>query len=256
MLRRNLLHIRRYPSLTVLLVGMPIILLLLFVYVLGGTLGAGLPGDAASGAAGRAEYLAYLTPAILILAAASAAQGTAISVATDQTQGIVARFRTMAISQSSVLAGHVLGSVIQSLLAMGALLGVSVLLGFRPDAGALDWLGLLGLLALTAFALTWLTVALGLVSKSIETASNLPMFLMILPFLSSGFVPVESMPAGLAWFAQYQPFTPIIETIRGLLAGEVVASSALVAIGWCAVISVGGYLWSRSLFRRDPSRAS
>jgi ABC-2 type transport system permease protein len=135
---------------------------------------------------------------------------------------------------------------------MAALLGVAVGLGFRPTPGPLGWLAVIGLAALTAFALTWLSVALGLVSKSVETASNLPMFLLILPFLSSGFVPVESMPTWLGWFAEYQPFTPIIETMRGLFAGDVDSTTALVAIGWCAVITIVGYLWSRKLFRRDP----
>jgi ABC-2 type transport system permease protein len=254
MLRRNLLRMRRYPSMTLLLIGLPILFLLLFVYVFGGTLGAGLSAGVAPGADSRAEYLNYVTPAILLMAAAAAAQGTAISVAMDRTEGILARFRTMAISPSSVLAGHVLGSVIQSLIAMGALLGVAVLLGFRPDASPLGWLALVGLLTLTAFALTWLCVAFGLVSKSVETASNLPSFLIILPFLSSGFVPVESMPAGLAWFAEHQPFTPIIETVRGLFMGDADVATALVAVGWCVLIALVGYLWSRALFRRDAAR--
>jgi ABC-2 type transport system permease protein len=254
MLRRNLLRMRRYPSMTMFVIGIPILLMLLFVYVFGGTLGAGLSAGVAPGADGRAEYLTYVTPAVLLMAAAGAAQGTAISVAMDRTEGILARFRTMAISPSSVLAGHVFGSVIQSLLSMGVLLGVAVLLGFRPDAGPLGWLALVGLLTVTAFALTWLSVALGLVSESVETASNLPMFLIFLPFLSSGFVPVESMPAGLAWFAEHQPFTPIIETVRGLFTGDADLVTALVAIGWCLLITLGGYLWSRRLFRRDPTR--
>ena len=253
MLRRNLLRMRRYPSMTLLLIGLPILFLLLFVYVFGGTLGAGLSGVAV-GADSRAEYLTYVTPAIMLMAAASAAQGTAISVAMDRTEGIFARFRTMAISPSSVLTGHVLGSVIQSLLATGTLLGVSVLLGFRPDTSPLGWLALFCLLTFTAFALTWLCVALGLVSESVETASNLPMFLVILPFLSSGFVPVDSMPAGLAWFAEHQPFTPIIETVRGLFTGNVDTATALIAVGWCALIALVGYFWSRKLYRRDPAR--
>ena len=253
MLRRNLLRMRRYPSMTLLLIGLPVLFLLLFVYVFGGTLGAGLSTGIVAGADSRAEYLTYVTPAILLMAAASAAQGTAISIAMDRTEGIFARFRTMAISPSSVLTGHVLGAVIQSLLAMGVLLGVSVLLGFRPDPNPLGWLALLCLLTFTAFALTWLCVAFGLVSKSVETASNLPMFLVILPFLSSGFVPVESMPAGLAWFAEHQPFTPIIETVRGLFTGNADGGTALVAVGWCALIALVSYLWARKLYRRDPA---
>ncbi|WP_072805227.1 ABC transporter permease [Rhodococcoides yunnanense] len=249
MFRRNLIHLRRYPSMTAILVGMPVVFLLLFVYVFGGTLGAGLPG-----AGGRAAYLAYVTPAIVIMAAASAAQGTAISVATDMTEGIIARFRTMAISPGSVLAGHVLASVVQGLLAMGTVLLVSIALGFRPDAAAMEWLALFGVLAFVALALTWLSVALGLVSDSIETASNLPMFLIILPFLGSGFVPTDSMPTALRWFAEYQPFTPIIETVRGLLASDAHAGTVALALGWCALITAAGYGWARSLMRRERTR--
>ena len=254
MFRRSLRRMRRYPSMTVLLVGLPIMLLLLFVYVFGGTLGAGLATGIIRGANSRAEYLEYVTPAILLMAVASAAQGTAISVAMDRSEGILARFRTMAISPSSVLAGNVLGSIVQAMMAMGVLLGVAVLLGFRPSAGPADWLALVGLLLVTALALAWLCVALGLVSKSVETASNLPNFLILLPFLSSGFVPVESMPAGLAWFAEYQPFTPIIETMRGLFNGDAELGTGLVALGWCVAITLIGFLWSRALFRRDPTR--
>ena len=252
MARRNLLRMRRYPSMTVLLVGMPILFLLLFVYVFGGTLGAGLPGGGGIGADGRAAYLDYVSPAIVVMAAAAAAQGTAISVAMDMTEGIVARFRTMAISPGSVLAGHVLGSVVQSLLAMGALLLVAVGLGYRPGASALGWLALVGLLTLMALALTWLSVALGLVSDSVETASNLPMFLVFLPFLGSGFVPTDSMPGPLAWFAEHQPFTPIIETLRTLLSGTAVdGATAAAAVAWSAGITVVGYLWARKLYRRE-----
>lgn len=253
MLRRSLRRMRRYPSMTVILVGMPIVFLLLFVYVFGGTLGAGL-GGTEPGGAGRAVYVDYVTPAIIVMTAAAVAQGTAISVAMDMTEGIIARFRTMAISPGSVLAGHVLGSVIQSLLAMFVLLVVAVLIGFRPAAGPLDWLALLGLLTLVAFALTWLSVALGLLSKSVETASNTPMFLILLPFLGSGFVPVETMPTAVRWFAEYQPFTPIIETVRGLLQGAPDGGTAAWAVGWSLAVALAGYLWARALYRRERVR--
>lgn len=197
MLRRNLRHMRRYPSMTLMLAGVPVILLLLFVYVFGGTLGSGLgaPGG------GRADYVNYVVPGILLMTVASAAQGTAISVATDMTEGIIARFRTMAITRSSVLTGHVLGSMIQTMLSLAIVTGVALLIGFRPPAGPLAWAGAVGLLAMFTFALTWLSVALGLVSESVETASNLPMPLILLPFFGSGFVPAASMPTGLRQFA-------------------------------------------------------
>jgi ABC-2 type transport system permease protein len=250
MLRRNLKHMLRYPSMTVMLVGMPIIFLLLFVYVFGGTMGAGIGG--VSG--GRAAYVDYVTPAIILMTVTSAVQGTAISIAMDLTEGIIARFRTMHIARVSVLTGHVLGSVIQAMFSLVVVTGVAVLVGFRPSAGFGGWLATAGFLVAVSFALVWLAVALGQVSKSVETASNLPLPLVLLPFLSSGFVPTASMPAGLRWIAQYQPFTPIIETLRGLLMDKPLGADPWIALGWCALIALGGYLWSRRLFNREYVR--
>ncbi|HEV7652580.1 MAG TPA: ABC transporter permease [Actinophytocola sp.] len=249
MLRRNLRHMQRYPSLTLMLLGQPIVFLLLFVYVFGGTLGDGL-----GGAGGRTEYVGYVTPAILLITVASAALGTAISVAMDMTEGIIARFRTMAISRASVLTGHVIGTVIQTVVALVVVVGVALLVGFSPTAGFVEWVAVAGLLLLLTVALTWLSVALGLVAKSVETASNTPMLFILLPFLSSGFVPTESMPGWLAWFAEHQPFTPITETIRGLLLGTPIGSSGPLAIGWCVLITVIGYAWSKSLFAKERTR--
>jgi ABC-2 type transport system permease protein len=249
MLRRNLRRMRRYPSLTFFIAGIPVVLLLLFAYVFGGTLGAGL--GLVSG--GREEYIAYVVPGILLITVAGAAQGTAISVAMDMTEGIIARFRTMDIARVSVLTGHVIGSVIQTMLAIVIVMVVALLIGFRSTTGPIEWLAATGLLVLTAFAISWLSVALGMSAKSVETASNTPMFLVLLPFLSSGFVPTESMPPGLSWFAEHQPFTPLIETVRGLLLGTPIGNSGVVAVGWCVVISVLGYLWSRRLYERNPA---
>lgn len=249
MLRRNLKHLLRYPSVTLILVGMPVVFLLLFVYVFGETLGAGL---GVSG--GRAAYADYVTPGIIMLTVAAVAQGTAISVAMDTTGGIIARFRTMAISRASVLTGHVLGAMTQTVLAVAVVTGVALLIGFRPTAGPLEWVAAVGVLLMVSWAITWLTVALGLVTKSVEAASNLPMPLMLLPFFGSGFVPTDSMPTVLRWFAEYQPFTPFIETLRGLLMGTEIGNSAVLSVAWCVVITLVGFLWSRSLFNRDPSR--
>jgi ABC-2 type transport system permease protein len=252
MLRRNLLHIRRYPSLSIMLVAQPILFLLLFVYVFGGTLGAGLPGQ--EGGGDRSDYLVYITPGILIMTVASVALGTAISTATDMTTGIIARFRTMDIARVSVLTGHVLGAVIKTGFAVVIVTAVAFLLGFRSDAGPLGWLGAIGLLILIAFSLTWLTVGMGLAADSVETASNTPLFLMILPFISSAFVPTDAMPAGLRHFAENQPFTPMIETLRDLVTGAPTDSDLWLAIGWCALIALLGYLWSRRLFLRVPAK--
>ncbi|MFC3499415.1 ABC transporter permease [Micromonospora krabiensis] len=248
MFRRQVRHLQRYPSLTAMLIGLPVVLLLLFVYVFGEALGAGLPGG------DRGAYLNYLVPGMLLFSVTGAAQGTAISVAMDMTEGIVDRFRTMAISRASVLTGHVLGSLVQTMLCIAVVLGISLAIGFRPNATPVEWLATVGVLAAIAFALIWLSVALGLVSDSVETASNTPMFLTLLPFLGSGFVPTDTMPAGLRWFADYQPFTPVIETLRGLLLGSGIGDSALLALAWCAVISLLSYLWARRAFRRRAAR--
>jgi ABC-2 type transport system permease protein len=253
MLRRQLRHMLRYPSMTLMLAGLPIVLLLLFVYVFGGTLGAGLGGFSGGFSGGRGDYVNYVTPGILLITVASAAQGTAISVAMDMTEGIIARFRTMAIARVSVLTGHVLGSMIQTTLSLAVVTAVALLIGFRPTAGLAEWIAAVGVVAMTTFALTWLSVALGMVSKSVETASNLPMPLMLLPFLGSGFVPTDSMPAGMRWFAENQPFTPIVETLRGLLMGSAIGNSGVLAVAWCAGIGLAGYLWAKRLYNRDPT---
>ena len=249
MLRRNLRRMRRNPGLTLFVAGIPIVLLLLFVYVFGGSLGAGLPGAAGSD---RGAYADYLTPGILLFTVVGGAQLTAIGVAIDMTEGIIARFKTMAVWRGSVLAGHVIANMIQTLLAVVLVLVVSIAIGFRPGASALDWLGAAGLVTFVTLGLTWLSVALGLVAKSVESASNLPMFLMLLLFLGSGFVPTDSMPAGLQWFAEHQPFTPINETLRGLLLGTHIGSDWIAALAWCAVITAGGYAWSLRLYARGP----
>jgi ABC-2 type transport system permease protein len=249
MLRRNLKHQLRYPSLTLMLAGLPVVFLLLFVYVFGGQLGSGLGGGGAAHG-DRGAYLTYVVPGILILTVASAALGTAISVASDMTEGIIDRFRTMAISRGAVLTGHVVGSLLQTLAVLVLVTAVALALGFRPSASALEWLATAGILLLFAFALIWLSAALGLAAKSVETASNTPMFLTLLPFLSSAFVPTDTMPAGLRQFSEYQPFTPITHTVRGLLTGGPVGTYAVAAILWSAGIALVSYLWAVSLYDR------
>jgi ABC-2 type transport system permease protein len=243
MVRRQLKRLLRYPSMTVQLVVTPVIILLLFVYVFGGTLGDGLGG-------GRGAYVNYVVPGILLMAAATAATGTAVMVATDMTEGIIARFRTMRISRASVLTGHVVASVIQQLIGMAVVIGIALAIGFRPKATALEWLAAIAMLTLFVVAITWLSVALGLKSPTPEAASNAPMPLVFLPFLGSGFVPTDSMPTVLRWFAEYQPFTPIMETVRGLLLGTPVGNSAAIATAWCTGIAVLSYLWAKHTFNK------
>jgi ABC-2 type transport system permease protein len=252
MLRRNLLHWLRYPSLAIMLVAQPLAFLLLFVYVFGGTMGAGLPG--VTGGGNRSDYLVYITPSILIMAVASVALGTAIEVAMDMTGGIIARFRTMDIAKVSVLTGHVLGAILKTMLAVVVTLVVALLLGYRSGAGLGDWVAVFVLLVLMATAFTWLTVGMGLAADSVETASNTPMFLVMLPFVSSGFVPTDAMPWGLRQFAEYQPFTTMIDSLRALTSGADAGSDLWLAIGWCVLIAVLGYLWSRRLFTKVPTK--
>ncbi|MFI5934623.1 ABC transporter permease [Actinoplanes sp. NPDC051494] len=243
MLRRNLRHMLRYPSLTFMLAGLPIIFMLLFVFVFGATLGAGLGGD-------RGDYLTFVVPGVLLLTIGSATTGTAISVASDMTEGIVARFRTMAIARVSILTGHVLGSLIQTFVVLSLVLGVAVAIGYRPTANPAAWLGVAAVLGMVSFALTWLAVALGLVAKTVEEASNTPMPLTLLPFLGSGFVPTDTMPAGLRQFAEFQPFTPFMETVRALLAGTSPGGHLITTVAWCAGIALTGYLWARHRYNK------
>ncbi|MFD4228274.1 ABC transporter permease [Streptomyces sp. NPDC058545] len=244
MLRRNLLHARRYPSLTLNLLLTPVMLLLLFVYIF---------GDAMSGGAGRSAYIAYIVPGILLMTIGSTVVGTAVSVSTDMNEGIIARFRTMAIHRGSVLIGHVIGSVLQSVASVVLVGAVAVAIGFRSaDATALEWLAAFGLLVLFALALTWIAVGMGLTSPNAEAASNNAMPLILLPLISSAFVPIDAMPGWFQPIAEYQPFTPAIETLRGLLLGSEIGHNGWLAVAWCLGLAVLGYFWSASKFNSDP----
>lgn len=241
MLRRNLLHARRYPAMTMSIVIMPIFLLLIFSCVYGG---------AVKGALGGEKYISYLTPGTLLLIPAYMTVSVAVSVCSDMTKGIVNRFRTMAISQASMLTGHVVGALIQSLLGIAAMLGMAFILGFRSSASLVEWVAALGLITLVIFAFIWLSVAFGLIADNPESASNLPFPIVLLPFLGSGLVPTDTMPNGMRQFAKYQPFTPITETVRGLLMGTHIGTSGITALLWCFGIAAVGYFWSVSLFRK------
>ncbi|MGC5008396.1 ABC transporter permease [Streptomyces sp. NBC_00353] len=244
MLRRNLLHARRYPSLTLNLLLTPVMLLLLFVYIF---------GDTMSGGAGRSAYIAYIVPGILLMTIGSTVVGTAVSVSTDMNEGIIARFRTMAIHRSSVLFGHVAGSVLQAIMSVVLVGAVGVAMGFRStDATVLEWLAAFGLLALVALAFTWIAVGMGLGSPNAEAASNNAMPLILLPLISSAFVPLNSMPGWFQPIAEYQPFTPAIETLRGLLLGTEIGHNGWIALAWCLGLTVLGYRWSKAQFNRDP----
>ncbi|MFH8618615.1 ABC transporter permease [Streptomyces sp. NPDC017979] len=249
MLRRNLLHAWRYPALTLNVVLMPIVLLLLFVYVFGDTMSAGIAG----GGADRSDYLGYLVPGILVMTLGTTLVGTSVSIADDMTEGIVARFRTMAIHRGSVLIGHVIGSVVKALTSVTVVGVLAVAIGFRStDATALEWLAAYGLLALVALALTWLAIAVGMVSRNGEAAGNNAVPLVILPFVSSAFVPVAAMPGWFQPIAEHQPFTPAIETLRGLLLGTGVGPNGWLTVAWCLALTALGSYWSKRLYDRDP----
>lgn len=249
MLRRNLRHAQRYPSMTISTVIMPVMMLLLFNYAFGGAIGAGI-----TGAGGDGAYIDYVAPGIILMAATAGAVATAVSVCVDMTEGIVNRFRTMSISRAAFLTGHVVGSVIQTLAAVALVIGVALAIGFRPNASPVEWLAAVGILTLLILALTWLAAGMGLVAKTPESASNAPLPLTFLPFLGSAIVPTDSMPTGLRWFAEFQPFTPVIETLRGLLMGTAIGTSGYLALAWCLGLSLVGYLWARSAFGRTTKR--
>jgi ABC-2 type transport system permease protein len=186
----------------------------------------------------------------MLLAVCYGLGATATAVNSDMTKGIINRFKVMDVSRNAVLSGHVVASVLTNLIAIAALIGVAFLLGFSPNAGLLDWLGVAGMVVLLGVAAAWLTVALGLAAKSPETAGMAAVPLVMLPFFSSAIVPADKMGPGVRQFAEYQPFTPIIETLRGLLNGTPQTADVIPAIAWCAVIALAGYLWASSTFKK------
>jgi len=251
MLGREIRHsIRLARLLVVSVILVPVVMLLLFDYILGGTIRDGL-GSAARGA----PYVDFLVPGILVMAVAGGCGPTAINVTMDLTGGFIDRVRAMAVSRGALLAGHVGGSVVRTMVAGVAVTGVAFLLGFRTNASAADWLGVAGIIAAFSFALAWLSAAIGLATKSVAGAngSTLPLS-FLLPFLSSTFVPPASMPAGVRSFAANQPFTAVVDTLRALLTGAPLGNSAYLALAWCAVIAVAGYLWAQLAFRRAGAR--
>jgi ABC-2 type transport system permease protein len=238
MLRRNLTHIARNPMTVFNAVLMPVVVMLMFVYMLGDAFSVGV------------DYVDYATPGLMLLAVCYGLGSVATSVNSDMTKGIINRFKVMDVSRSAVLTGHVVASLLTNLLAIAALVGVAFLLGFSPAAGFLDWLGVVGVVVLLGLAAGWLTVALGLSAKSPETAGMAAVPLVLLPFFSSAIVPAEKMGQGLRQFAEYQPFTPIIETLRGLLNGAPATGDVIAALAWCVGIGLVGYLWARSTFTK------
>ncbi|MFI2784163.1 ABC transporter permease [Streptomyces sp. ALB3] len=247
LLRRNIKNQLRYPTTAISIVGIPVLFLLLFVYVFGGVLGTGvspLPD-------GNTDYVNYVLPGLIIMTAATGSLGTAVSTSVDMTEGIIARFKTMAIFRPSILIARVISSILQTLTSMLLVFAIAALMGFAPNATLIEWTAALGLLTFTSLALTWLGVAFGLAAKTLDAASNAPFPLILLPFVGSGIVPTDTMPTALSYFAEYQPFTPIIETLRGLLMGTDIGNSAYLALAWCTAITLLGFTWAMKHFNKD-----
>jgi len=247
MLRRDVRHSLQAPAMLVSGMLVPIIFLLLFAGVFGHALTAGL------GSGPGTSYINFLAPGILVMTAGFAAEGTAINVCNDMGQGIIDRFRTMAIARSSVLTGQVTGSLIRTMISAAVVIGVALLLGFRPAAGPAAWIAAAGMFALLTLALTWLTVAFGLLANTPAGANSLALIPAILPFVSSAFIPTAAMSGPVRWFAQNEPFTPIIDTLRGLLTSTGIGNNAIIAIAWCVGLTVAAYFWARALYNRHPA---
>ena len=238
MLRRNVKHTVRNPTAVFNAILFPVVLMLMFVYVLGRAFNVGV------------DYIDYATPGLIVLAISYGLSATATAVSSDMTKGVINRFRVMDVSRGAVLTGHVIASMLRSFIAIAAIIGMAFALGFRPSASFPDWLGAIGIIVVAGFAASWLTVALGLAAKTPESAGLATVPLILLPFLSSAIVPAATMGTGVRQFAEYQPFTPIIETLRGLLTGAPSAGDAIAALAWCAGIALVGYLWALATFRR------
>ncbi|WP_181469910.1 ABC transporter permease [Paenibacillus sp. MDMC362] len=239
---RSLRHSIRNAEAMITAMMLPIMLMLLFTYVFGGALDP----------SGR--YVDYVVPGIILLCAGFGSSSTAVNVSQDMTNGIIDRFRTMPIQSISVITGHVVASLARNMLATFVVIAVALLVGFRPSAGLLDWILAIGLIALFIFAFTWLYAAIGLVAGSPAAAGSYGFALLFLPYLSSAFVPTETMPTWLQGIASYQPITPVIESIRGLLTGGSVQDHIGWAIGWCLFILVASMVWGMWTFKRKAGR--
>lgn len=238
MLGRNFKHTVRNPVAVFNSVLFPVVMMLMFVFVIGGAFDI------------SGNYIDYITPGMIVLTISYGLSATALAVNSDMTKGIINRLKVMDISRSAVLSAHVVSSMLRSLIGIAALIGVAFAVGFRPAASLGEWLGAIGLIVLVSFATSWITVALGLFAKTPESAGMVTVPLIMLPFLSSAIVPADTMATGVRQFAEHQPFTPINEALRGLLTGEPMLSSTITAIVWSVGIALIGYVWSLSTFKK------
>ena len=239
MLRRNFKHTVRNPVTVFNAVLFPVVMMLMFVYVFGGAFKV------------QGKYVDYAVPGLIVMAITYGLGATATAVNDDMTKGIINRFKAMDVSRGAVLTGHVVSTTVRCLIADAVIIGVGFAMGFRSQASFLEWLAAIGIMLLLGFATSWLTVALGLAAKTVESAGLATVPLIMLPFLSSAFVPADSMGAGVRQFAEYQPFTPIIETLRGLLSGNHPSTGdAFAAVAWCVGFALVGYMWAVSTFKK------
>ena len=236
---RSMRHITRSPDTIITTVVTPIALMLLFVYVLGGAINTG-----------SQNYVDYMLPGILLITIASGIAYTAFRLFTDLQGGIFERFQSMPIARASTLWAHVLTSLVANLLSLVIVVGVALVMGFRSGAGVLPWLGVTGILVLFTLALTWLAVIAGLTAKTVDGASAFSYPLIFLPFISSAFVPTTTMPGPVRWFAENQPVTSIVDSIRALLAGAPVGSELWVALAWCTGILIVAFALAMRIYRR------
>ncbi|WP_028057496.1 ABC transporter permease [Candidatus Solirubrobacter pratensis] len=235
---RSVRHSARSLDAVMTAVLLPVMILLLFVYVFGGAIDTG----------GR--YVDYVVPGIILLCAGYGSATTAVSVNQDMTTGVIDRFRSLPISSSGVLTGHVVASVLRNLVSTVIVLCVALLIGFDPRASALDWLGVLGVLLAFMVAISWIAACFGLLAKSAEGAGAFSFAIMFLPYVSSAFVPTDSMPAALEAIGDRQPITPIVETLRGLMLGTPIGDHAVAALAWCGGLTALGVISAGVLFRR------
>ena len=238
MIGRSLRLSRRNLDVLLMSLLLPVILMLMFVYLFGGAIETGT------------EYVTYVVPGVLVLCAGFGSSTTAVSVTTDMTNGVMDRFRSMDVSGAAVLSGHVAASVVRNAASTVLVFGVAFLIGFRSDADLFGWLAAGGVLLMFILAISWLAALVGLFAKSPEAASGFTFILMFLPYASSAFVPIETMPSWLQGFSRHQPVTPVIESVRGLLDGTPVGSAPLLAFVWCAGILVVSAALSAVVFRR------
>lgn len=241
MAKRSLKHILRSPDTLMTVVITPVVLLLMFVYVLGGALGA---------QTGGVKYINFITPGIIIFTVISGIAYAAFRLNTDVQKGIINRFRTMPIAPSSILSGQAASSTLSNLFSSLIVLGVAFAAGFRTSAGVSEWLMFASLLVLLTLAMTWMAIYFGVKASSVEGASSFSYLLMFLVFLSPTFVPTSSMTPALRGFANNQPFTPIIETMRSLLTNGTAGDKAWIALAWCAGILIVFYVASLRAYRK------